>query len=82
MLVITYFGSIITTATVTTLSSISFYIHKQKQEVLRLLVSVCGSSLSVLIIKNLVERSKSVEFCMPWDKFDLERELFKTINEL
>ncbi len=61
MLVITYFGSVTTTITVTTLSSISFYIHKQKTEVVRLLVSVCGSSLSVLFIKAVVAAPRPIE---------------------
>jgi undecaprenyl-diphosphatase len=61
MLVITYFGSVTTTITVTALSSLSFYIHKQKTEVVRLLVSVCGSSLSVLFIKAVVAAPRPIE---------------------
>ena len=61
VLIITYFGSIITTTTITSLSSISFYIHKQKEEVLRLLISVFGSLFTVFIIKNLIERPRPIE---------------------
>ena len=61
MLAITYFGSVTTTLTVTALSSLSFYIHKQKTEVVRLLISVCGSSLSVLLIKASVAAPRPIE---------------------
>lgn len=61
VLIITYFGSITTTFTVTTLSCLSFYIHKEKKEIHRLLISVLGSTFTVFIIKILIERPRPLE---------------------
>ena len=61
VLVITYFGGIATTFTVTVLSCLSFYIHNEKKEIQRLIISVFGSIFTVFIIKNLIERPRPIE---------------------
>jgi membrane-associated phospholipid phosphatase len=58
MLVITYCGSYIVVSGVTFLSAISFFIHKHYVRILPLIISVCGSALTVFILKNIFDRAR------------------------
>jgi len=61
MLIITYSGSYMIVSGLTLLSIISFYIHKHAARILPLLVSVCGSSITTFILKNIFYRARPIE---------------------
>lgn len=58
MLVITYSGGLVIASTVTFLSSLTLYIHKHAIYIFPLLISVSGSTLTVLIFKHIFYRTR------------------------
>lgn len=65
MLIITYLGNAIMVAVLTALSAISFYIHKHYARILPLLVSVGGSTITVYILKTLINRPRPLAILYP-----------------
>ena len=60
MLVITYLGNTVMVLVLTFISAASFYIHKHIARIVPLLVSVGGSSVTVFILKNIVDRARPI----------------------
>jgi len=60
MLSTTYLGSYVVVSGLVFLSALSFYVHKHGNRILPLLVSVCGSALSVYVLKNIFDRARPV----------------------
>lgn len=60
MLVITYMGNTFMVCCLTFLSAISFYIHKHTARIFPFLVSVAGSSVTVFILKNIINRPRPI----------------------
>jgi undecaprenyl-diphosphatase len=58
MLAITYMGNAILVSILTILSAASFYFQKHYTRILPLLISVGGSSITVYILKELVDRAR------------------------
>ncbi|OHA93150.1 MAG: hypothetical protein A3D37_02415 [Candidatus Zambryskibacteria bacterium RIFCSPHIGHO2_02_FULL_38_22] len=58
MLTITYLGNTVMIGVLTALSAASFYIHKHTARILPLLFSVGGSSITVYILKNIINRPR------------------------
>ena len=61
MLIITYSGSYLMVSGITFLSILSFYIHKHKNRILPLLISVSGSAITVFILKNIFGKARPAE---------------------
>lgn len=58
MLAITYSGGYLIASAVTSLSALSFWMHKKYRELAALIVSVGGSALSVFLLKNLIGKTR------------------------
>lgn len=58
MLIITYSGSYVVIGGLTTLSALSFFIHKHYLRIITLLISVGGSAVTVYLLKNLFYRAR------------------------
>lgn len=57
---VTYFASPFVAVLLTALSIISFLIYGHKERILPLLISVCGSGLTVWIVKNLFDTARPI----------------------
>lgn len=57
-LVITYSASYVVIIGITTLSALSFFVHKHYLRILTLLVSVLGSAITVFLLKNIFYRTR------------------------
>jgi membrane-associated phospholipid phosphatase len=65
MLIVTYLGNAIIVAILTTFSAVSFYIHKHSVRIFPLLVSVGGSTVTVYILKILINRPRPLAIIYP-----------------
>jgi membrane-associated phospholipid phosphatase len=65
MLAITYMGNTVMIGVLTFLSAVSFYIHKHTARILPFLVSVGGSSITVYILKTIINRPRPLESLYP-----------------
>ena len=61
MMIITYAASYIVVITVTTLSTISFLIHRHYARILPFLITVGGSALTTFLLKNFFDRMRPME---------------------
>ncbi|MFA6269935.1 MAG: phosphatase PAP2 family protein [Candidatus Paceibacterota bacterium] len=58
MLIITYTGSSLVVGGLTLLSAISFYIHKHTSNIIPLLITIGGSTITTYLIKHIVDRAR------------------------
>lgn len=61
MLVITYTGGYLVSSVVITLSTISFFVHRQTKKAAALLLTTGGSALTVFLLKNFFDKSRPSE---------------------
>ncbi len=65
MLTITYLGNAIMVSILTVLAVVSFYIYKHYARILPLLISVGGTTVTVYILKELIDRARPLVALYP-----------------
>jgi len=65
MLTVTYLGNTFMVAFLTFISAISFYFHKHYTRILPLLISVAGSTITIYLLKKIINRPRPAEIMYP-----------------